>query len=89
MQITFDPAKDKLNRRKHGISLAEAARFDWSSAVIWPDMRRDYREPRMIGLGMIAHRLHAMVFVERNGVLRIISLRKANIREDKRYARQT
>jgi len=28
MVITFDPNKDKLNRRKHGVSLAAASGFD-------------------------------------------------------------
>jgi uncharacterized DUF497 family protein len=29
VQIVFDPAKDAINRDKHGVSLAEAARLKW------------------------------------------------------------
>jgi len=53
---------------------------------MWPDCRQDYGELRIAGLGYIGHRLHYIVFVERDDNRRIISLRKANIREIKRYA---
>ncbi|MTV38850.1 BrnT family toxin [Duganella radicis] len=42
MVITFDPKKDKLNRRKHGVSLSAAAGLDWADAVIWTDRSRKY-----------------------------------------------
>jgi len=29
MQIEFDPAKDVLNIKNHGLSLAAAAEFEW------------------------------------------------------------
>jgi len=53
MQMEFDPAKDALNRRKHGISLGEVTRFDWDSALIEVDARFEYGEWRMVGLGYI------------------------------------
>ncbi|MEX3614270.1 MAG: hypothetical protein VB141_11075 [Burkholderia gladioli] len=31
MEIVFDPAKDAINQKKHGCSLADAGRFDWGS----------------------------------------------------------
>ncbi|MFA9215954.1 MAG: BrnT family toxin [Sphingomonadaceae bacterium] len=89
MVITFDPLKDKLNRRKHGISLRRAADLDWQAALIWPDERNDYREDRYSGLGILAGRLYCVVFVERDNGLRIVSLRKANRREVVRYEKQT
>lgn len=85
IEITFDPLKDQLNRRKHGIPLADARRFDWDHADLWFDMRRNYGEPRQCGTGRIGLRLYFVVFVWRNGKRRIISLRKANVREVKRY----
>ena len=42
---------------------------------------------RMIGIGYIGDRLFNVVFVERGEERRIISLRKANQREVKRYAK--
>ena len=90
MKVTFDPAKDAANMAKHGVSLTEAAGFEWGSAVVWPDTRRDYGEARMVALGYIGLRIMALVFVDRPPEKpterRIISLRKANSREVKRYA---
>ena len=60
MDITFDPAKDAINVAKHGISLHEAEKFEWDTAITWPDMRRDYGEVRMAGIGYVGSRLHYM-----------------------------
>ena len=91
MNVTFDPAKDAANLAKHGISLNEAVGFEWGTAVVWPDTRRDYGEPRMVALGYIGLRIMALVFVDRPPdkptERRIISLRKANTREVNRYAK--
>lgn len=90
MSVTIDPAKDAVNMAKHGLSLAEAAGFEWDTAVVWPDQRRDYDEARMAALGYIGLRIMAVVFVDRPAdhptERRVISLRKANSREVKRYA---
>jgi len=90
MNVTFDPAKDAVNLVKHGLSLLDAVGFEWAAAVVWPDTRRDYGEPRMVGLVPVHNRLFCVVFVDRPPEQpterRIISLRKANDREVKRYA---
>ncbi|SEA47043.1 BrnT family toxin [Acidovorax soli] len=90
MNVTFDLAKDAVNMAKHGLSLAEAAGFEWNTAVVWPDQRRDYGETRMAALGYIGLRIMAVMFVDRPAdhptERRVISLRKANSREVKRYA---
>ncbi len=86
MEITFDSVKDLKNREKHGVSLADATGFEWDDAVTWPDQRREYGEHRIAGLGYIGDRLYYVVFVARDEECRIISLRKANQREVKRYA---
>ena len=90
MHVTFDQAKDAANLAKHGFSLLDAVGFEWETAVVWPDTRRDYGEPRMVALGYIGLRIMSVVFVDRPPEQpterRIISLRKANTREVKRYA---
>ncbi len=90
MNVTFDPSKDTANLAKHGVSLTEAAGFEWGTAVMWPDTRRDYGEARMVALGYIGLRIMVLVFVDRPPEQpterRVISLRKANSREVKRYA---
>ena len=85
MQITFDEAKDAQNKSKHGLSLFEAEKLEWDDALIWQDTRRDYGETRMIALGAIAERLYCVVYVDREDVRRVISLRKANNKEKKLY----
>jgi len=87
MQIDFDPAKDVVNIAKHGVSLAAAEHLDWDTAFIQVDERFDYDELRLSGLGLIGADLFYVVFVERDDVTRIISLRPAEKREFNSYVR--
>ena len=89
MSISYDPDKNKKNIAERGISFERAAEFEWSSALIVEDSRKDYGEPRFQALGFIGKRLHALVFTPRAGEVHVISLRKANRREVKRYETQT
>ena len=88
MEITFDPAKNATNIAARGISFADAERFDWATAVLGRDDRADYGEDRFQALGLIDGRLHMLVFTPRDGGVRVISLRKANSREVRRYESQ-
>ncbi|MCY4122227.1 MAG: BrnT family toxin [Acidobacteria bacterium] len=54
--------------------------FDWDTARIEPDDHPEER--RSIACGEISSRLHVVVFTERGNRIRIISLRKANPREE-------
>jgi len=86
MKIEFDPAKNERNIAKHGVSLAMARSFELETAVIRMDWRKPYGELRFNALGYIGPRLHNMTFTLRGGTIRVISLRKANRREMRRYA---
>lgn len=86
MDITYDTAKNESNTEKHGVSLAAAADFEWDEALVWSDERKNYGEDRQCAIGYIGNRLFYVVYVDRENVRRIISLRKANSREVKRYA---
>lgn len=86
MEITFDPAKDKVNQAKHGVSLSLARTLDWVEVMAKPDTRRDYGELREIGYGVIENRLYCVVFTQRRDTMHVISLRKANSREVRHYA---
>ena len=87
MQIEFDPAKDAINRAKHGVSLQTAAVFDWSTAIEREDDRFDYGEVRFVALGLIDTRLYAMVFTQGSDddAVRVISLRPAEKHETRYY----
>jgi len=53
---------------------------------VWPDLREDYGENRWTGIGKIRGRVAVVAFTERSPeTIRIISLRKANRRESKKY----
>lgn len=85
MDISFDPAKDARNLATRGLSFARAADFEWETAVIKEDLRRDYGERRFQALGLIEDRLHMLVFTVRIATIHVISLRKANDREIRCY----
>jgi len=88
MEITFDPAKSETNLRERGFGFELAASFDFAAALIWIDDRFDYGEIRYSALGPVHGRIHALVFAETETGIRIISFRKANKREVKRYEQQ-
>ena len=81
----WDEAKRQKNLAKHGVDFAAIEAFEWEKAVVEPDMRRRYGEDRYKALGSINGRLHAAVFTLRSGNVRLISLRKANSREEQKY----
>jgi uncharacterized protein len=86
--VSFDPAKNERNIASRGISFEVAEQFEWDTAMIAEDLRKEYGEPRFQALGFIAGRLHAMVFTPRAGKIHVISLRRANRREVRRYEAQ-
>ena len=84
MDVEFDPAKDEENRRKHGLSLADAADLDMVAVI--PDDRENYGETRWRGFGWLDGRLHMLAFTIREDRVRAISFRRASKQEVKRYA---
>lgn len=66
--------------------MSAAKELEWDTAITWVDTRRDYGEGRECGIGYIGLTLYFVAFVERDHTRRIISLRKANRKEVKRYA---
>ena len=89
MQLEFHPAKDAVNREKHGVSLAMASELDWEAALVWVDRRFEYHEARMVALAPKAEFLYYVAFVDRVDARRIISLRHANRREVKHYVKNS
>lgn len=67
--------------------MADADGFDWDSAVVRQDTRMNYPEPRFEAKEYIGNRVHVRVFCLRGDAVRIISLRKANRREELSYAK--
>ena len=88
VDISFDSGKSEKNLLARGISFELATEFEWDSALIVEDIRKDYGERRFQALGLIGDRLHMMVFTPRANKVHVISLRRANKREVKRYEAQ-
>jgi uncharacterized protein len=85
VRLTWDEVKRAANIEKHGVDFAVADAFEWKSAIIVDDTRRDYGERRRIALGFIGTSLHSLVYTRRAGMVRIISLRLASRKERKGY----
>lgn len=85
MKLVFDPAKSRRNALERGLPFTAAASFDWTTAWMLEDRRKEYGEPRFRAIGMIGVRLHVLVFTFRHEELRVISLRRANRRERALY----
>jgi len=69
----WDPAKDAENRRKHGVSFAEAqAAFLDSGRVIAKDVGHSRSEPRFYCFGRVADGILTVRFTHRGSVIRII-----------------
>ena len=81
MAIEFDPRKNARNIAVRGLSFARAADFDFDSALIVVDDRRDYGETRYRALGLMGGVLAVLVFTMRARAVRVISLRLANRKE--------
>ncbi|SFV69508.1 hypothetical protein MNB_SUP05-5-151 [hydrothermal vent metagenome] len=85
MDIVYDIEKNKKNIEKHNISFEEVINFDFKTASVIVDDRKDYKEVRYISYGFLDNRLMFLCYVIRNNKLRIVSFRKANKREVKEY----
>lgn len=89
MKIDFDSEKSHKNSRNRGLPFDRAADFDWETAYYFEDIRQDYPERRFIARGYLDERLHVLCFTPIPGGVRVISFRKANLREIKRYEKET
>lgn len=87
-EFSWDDLKAHHNLKKHGVSFIEATTvwYDPESLEI-PDPDHSITEERWIRLGYSAHsRVLVVVYCEfSNGIIRIISSRKATTNEKKQY----
>ena len=81
----WDEAKRAANHAKHGLDFPAVELFDWGGAIVVPDLRRYYGEARYRAFGTLVGLPCMVAFTRRGMVSRVISLRRANARERKRY----
>ena len=85
MKVTFNLQKRSDTLRHRGLDMAEAGQVFHGPSISIEDDRRDYGEKRWITVGYLATRMVVLVWTEREGSRRIISMRKANDREQALY----
>ena len=85
MKISYDPFKRAATLAGRGLDFADAAKVFASATVSLPDTRFAYPEPRTLTFGYLGDRLLAVVWTEAQDGRRVISMRKANDREQRRY----
>ena len=88
MEFEWDENKRRVNLREHGLDFADAYRAFTEDAFIITDDREDYGEDRYILLGLMRERIVVVAFTVRGDVIRIISMRKADKREQKSYVQR-
>ena len=88
MPVEWDEEKCWANLEKHGLSFEDAWQVFAGDTVTIPDERHDYGEDRLITLGSLDGRVVVMVHVARGENIRIISMRKANAREQEIYQKR-
>lgn len=91
MQFEWDENKNRLNKKKHGLSF-EAASFVFQDPFLLsvPDDRRAYSEERWQSLGLVQGILIYVAHIvneDSHGeeIIRIISARAATSKETKKY----
>jgi uncharacterized protein len=86
MQFEWDEAKNLENIRKHEIDFADVPAMFEGEMLIELDDRFDYGEDRWFGIGFLGLGIAIIVWTERRkDVIRIISARRANRYEQKRF----
>ncbi len=83
----FDPAKSIANLYKHGIDFVDAQDLWNDERLIELDAAR-IEEPRRIVIGMFAEKHWFAVFTMRGAAIRLISVRRARVKEVQLYEGQ-
>jgi uncharacterized DUF497 family protein len=83
VEIEFDPVKSDRNATERGLPFTAALEFDWQTAEVGPSEK--HGEERRIAVGYLHDRIHVLIYMKRGPALRIVSLRKANEREVRKY----
>lgn len=85
MKLVWDEAKRQATLAHRGLDFADAGEVLRSAIYRVEDTRKDYGERRFILAGFLRGRLIMLVYTMRGDRHHIISMRKANAREQKIY----
>jgi uncharacterized DUF497 family protein len=85
INLSYDQAKNERNILLRGLDFNLVKGFNWFLATIFEDTRKNYGENRFVAIGSIDGRIYVVIFIPRGNKIHVISLRKANKREVKKY----
>jgi uncharacterized protein len=85
MEYEWDAAKNRSHFSKHGFDFEDAELVFAGLSFTFEDRRFDYGETRLITIGLLAGRAVVITHSMRGEATRIISMRKANRREQKTH----
>ena len=89
MKLAWNEAKRRATLHERELDFADAAELFEGLSFTIEDQRKDYGEKRYSSSGHIGGRLCFVIWTPRGDARHIISLRKANEREQKRFKIQT
>ncbi|MEM1151752.1 MAG: BrnT family toxin [Pseudomonadota bacterium] len=87
IEVGFDAEKRRLTLERRGLDMTRAGEIFAGPHQSVQDSRQDYGEDRWITMGYLDDRMVVLVWTERGDTIRVISLRKANGREQRRHGR--
>ena len=85
MKFTWHEPKRLSNLKKHGLDFANAYKLFSSPMLIFEDIRENYGEQRMIGVGLLDSKIVLSVYIETDNEIRIISMREATKHETNQF----
>ncbi len=83
--IRFDPLKRLRTLEQRGLDCLDAERVFAGPTLEFEDRRRDDGETRTVCLGLLEGRMVVIIDTQRSFFCQIISMRKANAREQLRF----
>ncbi|HZF94135.1 MAG TPA: BrnT family toxin [Allosphingosinicella sp.] len=88
MEITYDAEKRRLTLDERQLDFEDAVHVFAGTTIEIEDDRQDYGETRWQTFGLLNGRLVTLVWTARGAARHIISMRKCNERERKKYEGQ-
>ena len=88
MEFAWSDRKRLLNLKQHGLDFVDAPTVFAGLTFTYEDDRFAYQEQRFVTLGLLAGVPVSVIHTETSHEIRIISSRKATLREARLYFRQ-
>jgi uncharacterized DUF497 family protein len=88
MRFEWDEAKRRSNVRRHAIDFVDVDQVFAGETITFLDDRYDYGETRFLTFGLLWGEVVAIVHLETDEVIRVISIRRASKDEEETYFKE-